>query len=548
MLYKDIAKILGLYLFVLTILLMIPFFLALYYQFFDPSTYLEQPVAIYFLESSAISLILALCLYFIGRYGSVRIIFRREALSAVVLIWFITPAISALPFILSGTVKNPFVAYFEMTSGFTTTGATALQAKQYDESGNEIPIHKIITGVSPKEYVFFGTVVPIRLPNQKIIREGIEALPRALLFWRSFSQFIGGGGIIVLFVAILPMLGVGGKILFQTEMTGPVKSAIAPRIKESAFMLWKVYVGLNILEMVFLLITNPNMPILDALTISFSTISTGGFSIKNQSIASYHNTYTNWVVLIFMILGSINFALYYHVLVGKFYRIYEPEFIVFIILLLSACWLGSYYLVSSTQFLVNGESTLPFSWSDAIQYGFFQVVSAHTTTGFVTANYDFWPYPTQAIMLITMFLGGMSGSTAGGIKIIRHLILFRIAQYKVESLFRPEAVRKFRVGDREVDYSVAIMVLCFFLTLTFVSVLGTFVYIIDGCDPETALGLVACMINNTGIAFRMAGPLDSCAFLSNFSLAFSSILMILGRLEFFAVLAILVPAFWKQNT
>ena len=175
------------------------------------------------------------------------------------------------------------------------------------------------------------------------------------------------------------------------------------------------------------------------------------------------------------------------------------------------------------------------------------MVSAMSSTGFATTNYDHWPYAAQALLWIAMFFGGMSGSTAGGIKTIRLFILFRLAQYKVESLFHPESLRIFRIEKWEVDPSTALTVLVFFLIVASISALGTLLYIFDGIDLETALGLVACMVNNTGFSFRMAGPEYSCAFLSNFSLIVSSLLMILGRLEFYALLALLVPAFWKRN-
>jgi len=549
MLYRDIAKILGHYLFGLTLTLCVPFVLAIYYQFFaDPSSHPQPHSFLAFFLSIITCLVLGAIFRKCGRKSSGHF-YRREGLIAVVLIWFLTPAIAALPFIYSGTLKHPLQAYFEATSGFTTTGATTLHAKEYDqETGKEIPIQKVFCGSHTTVYKFYGTVEPVRDSNGKIIHEGIEAVSKALLFWRSFTQWFGGMGIIVLFVAILPVLGVGGKLLFQAEVPGPVKDALTPRIKDTAITLWKIYLGLSFLQMGALMITNPDIPLLDAVTITFSSVSTGGFTIRNASIGHWDNPNTELVVLIFMFLGSINFSFYFHSLRGKFYRVYEPELFLYIILLLLSCGFASYLLVGTHNILADGQPGGILGVGQAIRYGFFQIVSTHTSTGFVTADYDVWPYAVQVLMLITMFLGGMSGSTAGGMKIIRHLMLFRIAQYKVESLFRPENVRKLRVGKREVNKDTALMVLSYFLIVIAISVISTFIFVLNGLDPESALSLVALLINNIGIGFRMASPLDTCAFLSDFGLIFSSILMILGRLEFLAVLAVLVPAFWKQNS
>jgi trk system potassium uptake protein TrkH len=249
-----------------------------------------------------------------------------------------------------------------------------------------------------------------------------------------------------------------------------------------------------------------------------------------------------------MILGSLNFSLYYAALRGKIYRFYQSEFFLYGILVLVASGLVSWYLVGTSKVLLTHQDAAEvFSISDAVRYGTFQIVSAITTTGFSNANYDVWPYLPQAIMLLVMFLGGMSGSTSGGIKTVRLIMLFRIAQHKIETLFRPESVRFLKVEGKEVDNGAALMALCFFLMITAVSVGGIILYIGNGIDPETAISLVGCMINDTGMTFRVGGPLDSCAFLSNFGTGLSSLLMILGRLEFFAIFAFFVPSFWKHS-
>lgn len=548
MLYREISKNLGIYLYIFSAMLLVPLFLAIYYQFFAAAEVHPQPhTSAHFFLSILFCLIMGAVFHYFGRDASGHL-YRKEGLAIVVIIWLITPFVSALPFLLSGTLKNPFAAYFEATSGLTTTGSTALTAKKYDSQGKEIPYEITVKGVIDTTYVFYGTVEPIRDPKTGIILyEGIEAVSKALLFWRSFIQWLGGGGVIVLFVAILPVLGAGGRVLFQTEVTGPIKDALTPRIKGTAVALWKIYLGLTILEVFLLMATNAKMELFDAVTIAFAAISTGGFSVRNANIGYYQSEATEWVVIICMLLGSINFALYYFAGQGKFYKIFKPEFFLFLIIVALTGGLAAWTLDGTWERSMIGGPLIPFDISNSLRQGIFHIVSAITTSGFFTYDYDIFPYITQVAMVIVMFVGGMSGSTAGGIKIMRHYLLFRIAQHQIEFLFRPKWIQALKVSDKEVGTNTIVMILSFFLIITAVSVFGTFFYVLDGIDPQTAFGLVSCMINDTGLSFRVAGPTGSCAFLSNFSYLLSCALMVMGRLEFFAVFAFLVPAFWKQN-
>lgn len=547
--YKIVAKILGLYFYAYSILFIIPLLLALYYHFLiDPMDHPQPHTSLSFLVSFLITLVLAFCCHTFGKNVKDRI-YRREGLLIVALIWLLTPVISALPFWLSGTLKNPWMAYFEAVSGLTTTGSTAMSPKKYEPAtGKEIPIVTVAKGEVNTTYTYYGTIEPVRdIKTNKILFEGIEAVSKALLFWRAFIQWVGGGGIVVLFVAILPALGVGGKVLFHTEMPGPIKDSLTPRIKETALQLWKIYCALTLLQIALLKLTNQHMEWLDAVTTSFTTLSTGGFSIRNASVAYYNNVYTEWIVIVFMLLGSINFSLYYYVIKGKLFRLYEPEFVWYLIVVIAACAFVSWNLIGTYKFPLTSSSNTILDTHEAIRYGSFQLISAISTTGFSIANYDKWPYSVQTIMLIVMFVGGMSGSTAGGIKIMRQYILCRLTFNKIQSLYQPKAVQIFKIGDREVNHEALIMVLCFFFVMIGVSVLGVLLYVINGIDPETALGLVACMINCTGQSFRALSPTESCALLSNFGLLLSSLLMLLGRLEFFALFALLAPSFWKKK-
>ena len=361
-------------------------------------------------------------------------------------------------------------------------------------------------------------------------------MSKAILLWRSFLQWIGGMGIVVIFLTVLPALGVGGKFLYQMETTGPIKEGISPRAKETSSKLWKLYLFFTLLEVLLLFSTNREMPIFDALCISLSNISTGGFSVRNDSIASYQSSATESIVLLFMILGSINFALYFHILRLKFFRTYVPDFFLFIGSALIGTILVSIFLI--------GE---PLDWKEAFRQGSFQALSVQTSTGFITANYDRWPFASQMFMLILMFVGGMSGSTAGGIKTSRFYILYKIVLHRLESLYRPDSVRKLKIGQSEVDDKNALTVLSFFCIVAFFTVLGIVALVLDGIDPETSFGLIACMMNNVGVGFRAAGPTDSLGFLSNFSKLLSTGWMLLGRLEFYVILLLFLPTFWKNR-
>lgn len=338
----------------------------------------------------------------------------------------------------------------------------------------------------------------------------------------------------------------GGRFLFEAEVAGPTKEGMTPRIKETAGFLWKIYLGLTILQIILLMATNPSMSFFDAINVSFTTISTGGFSIRNEGIAAYHSFSTETIILIFMILGSLNFTFYLHCIRGKIYRVYEPEFFSFLLTLLIASLLMSALLYHTPKILFSqGDGT--FSFAEALRFGSFQAVSAQTTTGFAIGNYHLWPLSTQLLLLILMFFGGMSGSTAGGIKMIRHLILVRVIKHKIESIFRPNAVRVLKIGKREIGDKMGITVFVFFAIMVVFAVLGTFLMVVDGIDTQTAMGLVSSMVNNAGLSFFASGPTQSCTFLSDYSKILSIVWMALGRLEFFVLLVLFVPAFWRER-
>lgn len=542
--YKEISRILGNYLLYFSLILCIPLGVAIYFQYIIEENKNLKPNSSYeFFLTFLICLGIAFLLRFLGR-SSKGLLYKRESIILVMLIWFVTSSIGALPFYLTNTLKNPLDAFFEAASGFTTTGCSVISANEVDPKTGKSRLLEITTPYLPNViYKFYGTVDPIKDPKTgKITATGIEAVGYALLFWRNFMQWLGGMGIVVLFLTVLPALGIGGKFLYQIETTGPIKEGISPRIKETASLLWKLYLSLTIIEVILLLWTNMNLSLYDAVSISLTNISTGGFSNLNNGIAGYNNANTEWIIILFMILGSISFSLYFHCLRGKFYKIYVPDFFLFIGSLIFFSSITVFYLVNQLPGVYSNSA-----FTDTIRAACFQAVSFHTCTGYYTVNYDAWPFVPQMILLLVMFIGGMAGSTSGGIKTPRFYILFKIFVYQIEAIFRPDSIKRLKIQKTDIDNKTAMTVLSFFSIFILFTILGTSLYIFDGIDPETALGLMAGMITNAGSGFRALGPTGSFSFLSPFSKILSTFWMLIGRLEIFAVIILFLPSFWKSK-
>jgi len=534
MAYIEISRVLSRYFLYLAGILLIPLCVAVSYEFFIETIYFPIPATFAFLGTIAICLICSMLFKWWGRKAK-GVLYRKEGILLVVSIWFLTAAVGSSPFLITQTIKNPVDAYFETMSGLTTTGASIIYPKSY-ENGHEVQA-TVQNHLDISTYTFYGTVDPLTDPETgQVLKTGIEALGKPLLFWRSFMQWLGGMGIVVLFIAVLPALSMGGKFLYENEMPGLSKEGITPRIKETASLLWKIYLGLTFLQVVLLKFTNSAMPLFDAFTLSFSTISTGGFTVTNSGLFSYGGIATPLIIAFFMIAGSINFTFYFHGLKGKFYRIYEPEFFLFLVILLFGC------LMMSLPLWSGGTSLM-----DALAQGSFMAISSQTTTGVFLISYDYWPFVCQLLMLTLMFIGGMSGSTTGGIKVIRYFIVLKLIKNKIESLFRPEVVRVLKVGDKEISSKTTSTVLIFFCIVIFLVIFGTYLLVWDDHDLLTAIGTISCMINNTGLSFGGIGSTESFAYLSPFSKIVCILWMVLGRLEYLSVLVLLVPAFWRKK-
>lgn len=548
MAYLAICRILSKYVFSFALILLIPLAVSLFYEISERTFLKETSASFSFIKTILVCLGLGGITFVLGRKAEEGSLHRRDSIFLVASIWLLTAALAALPFIFSQTISNPLDAYFESMSGLTTTGASIVHPKAYDPiSGQEIPITMNHPNNPSIHYTFYGTVAPIRdAATGEIIKEGVEALGKPILFWRSFIQWLGGIGIVVLFIAILPSLSIRGKVLYEAEVTGPIKEGLTPRIKDTAILLSKIYCGLTLAQILCLLISDRGMSLFDAATITFTTLSTGGFTTHNQVMGEYLNIKSLAVVTFFMILGGVNFSLYFYCIKRKFFRLYQPELYYYVWVLIGGSLFVAYGIWNNASDFIGGSSET-YSFQTALGYGIFQAVSAQTSTGFTVINYDSWPYISQFIMVILMYIGAMSGSTAGGIKIIRSVIAFRVITYKIETFFHRDIYRILRVGDKEITEKTASTVLAFLCIATFLVALGCFFLIWDDLDPMTALAVISTSINNTGLIFSGIGSTASLAFLSDFSKVISILWMLLGRLEFLSILVLLLPSFWKNR-
>ncbi len=416
---------------------------------------------------------------------------RKDAYFIVPTVWIVFAAFGALPYYLGHYIPDYTGAFFEAISGFTTTGAS------------------VITD--------------------------IEALPHGILFWRSLTHLIGGMGILIMFIAILPFLGVGGMQLFHVESVGLQSNKLRPRVRETARMLWVLYISLVGLETLFLLAGG--MPLFDALCHSFGTIATGGFSTKNASIAAY-SPYIQYVVLVFMILAGTNFTLLLQFIRGRFTRpLNNPEFRLYLTILGLSGLIITFFLVFFQH--------LPFS--RAFRDGFFQVTSIITCTGFSTADYMQWTHHAWFFIFLLMFVGGSSGSTAGGIKVGRHLMFMNNLKVQYQRLLHPRAVINVRIGDESVTPELMSRTFAFFVLYILTFAVGSLILVLNGLDTTSAMGAVATTMGGIGPGLGSVGPASNFAALSLTGKWVLSALMLLGRLELFAVLILFTRTFWKNR-
>ena len=443
---------------------------------------------------------------------------RREALLLVGTGWLLAASVAAIPFYAWSYLQpevgaeHPFARYaacwFEAMSGLTATGGTVL-----GEDGHTI-----------------------------------EALPSGLLTWRSGVQWLGGLGIVVLFVAVLPLLGAGAKSMLRFETSGPVKKGVQPRISETARELWLIYLGLTC-ACAGLLWAAGGMSFYDALNHTFTAVATAGFSTRNASAGAYDSVVVDAILIGFMVIGGVNFALYHQLLKGRLKSVWkDPELRVYAALLLAGTAVIACCLVGHPVRLLTGEDRV-VGVADSLRYAGFQVCSIMTTTGLATADFDRWGFIPKAVLFGLMLVGGCAGSTSGGLKVIRLLVVSRLFASDLEKVYRPTVVRSVRIGGITVTDELRRSVTTFVFTMFALAGLGALtVKLIEREQLDVvsaAAASVACLFN-IGPGFRMVGPTQSFAFFSDGSLAALGLLMAMGRLEVFALLVLVSPRFWQN--
>ncbi len=365
----------------------------------------------------------------------------------------------------------------------------------------------------------------------------IEGLPHGILFYRSFTQWLGGMGIVVLGIAILPKLSVGGTQLMGSEAPGPIMEKITPKIAETAKKLWLVYVSLSLILVICLYIFG--MPVFDSIVTSFSTLSTGGFSVRNASIESYNNPLIEIVLTVFMFLGGISFLLHYYVFTGRFSKVIKNSEIKF-------------YLLLTLLFIISISINLwrhqyP-DYLEALRFSSFQVVSILTTTGFSTEDFDVWPYFSVLLLIIMMFIGACAGSTSGSVKQLRILILLKkVFSREIKHLIKPKAVLPIRINTKPVNEEIIASVTSFFILYIIIYILSVVVLLaLEDISILGAISACAASLGNVGPGFEEVGATHNYEFFSAFSKLWLCFLMILGRLELFTVIVIFSPLFWRK--
>ena len=480
--WRFILRTIGVLIFFFGLTMIFPLTVGFYYR--------DQSL-IALLLSMGITVIAGLILYLIFRKAQAEVISQREGMAIVAVGWAAVGLFGALPFYLGDGCFTFVDAFFESVSGFTTTGASVLT--------------------------------------------NIEAVSKGLLFWRSFIQWLGGMGIIVLSLAILPFLGVGGMQLYKAEVPTPVPDKLKPRIRDTAMILWKVYALISLAQVIFLVVGG--MTLYDALCHTFTTMPTGGFSTKNTSVAHFDSVYFDVVIIFFMLLAGINFSLHYQMLRGKtlaFWQDSECRFFLGAVVLLT--WAVSF----------NVFGTVYQSIGEAVRYGAFQVVSIVTTTGYVTADYEKWPAMSQLILLLCMFLGASAGSTGGGMKCLRILLCFKYCYKELFYLIHPHAVTRVKIGGKTVPDDVMRSVLGFLALYMGLFALSSVLLAGLGVDFTTAFTAVAATIGNVGPGFGMVGPVENYAQIPVLGKWLLIWCMLLGRLEIFTVIILMVPEFWRK--
>ncbi len=477
--YSIILYILGCVLKFESIFLLVPAFVGLLYR--------EKAIFAYLFTS-------AVC-FIIGRLLShkkpvSKTLFIREGFVTVAASWVILSILGAIPFVLSGDIPSYVDALFETISGFTTTGSSILS--------------------------------------------DVEALSKTSLFWRSFTHWVGGMGVLVFIMAILPLMGGSTMNLMKAESTGPSISKLVPHVKDTAMILYGMYIALTIFQIVILLLFG--MPLFDAFTITFGTVGTGGFGVLNSSLGSY-SPVIQYTVTFFLILSGINYTAYFYILSLRFkdaFRIEEVRWYLFIVAL------------STGIITLNIRNMYP-TWEESFRHASHQVATIITTAGFSTTNFDLWPELSKCILVILMFIGACSGSTAGGMKISRVIMLLKTIKKELSLIVHPREVRKIRMDGRVLEHETLRNTNVFFVIYFVILLSSTLLISIDNYDFTTNFTATVATLNNIGPGLAMVGPTQNFSIYSTFSKFILMFNMLAGRLELFPLVVMMLPSTWKRK-
>ncbi len=452
----------------------------------------DEPVKVQMslIYSGVIAIVFASVMGFLTR-GDINLS-RRDGFGIVTFGWIFATAFGSLPYILSGVIEHPVSALFETMSGFTTTGASVLS--------------------------------------------DLESIPRGIHFWRALTHWFGGMGVLVLCVAILPFLGVGGMQIYRAEMPGPSKDRLTPRIATTAKLLWAVYALLTVIEAALLKFAG-GMDWFDSFCHAFGTMATGGFSTRSASVGAFDSAIVDTIIIVFMFLAGVNFSLHYYALTGKPQRYFkDPEFRFY-----------SVFIICATIFITfNVWSDSVLAFTRCFRDSAFTVVSVLTTTGFGTADFDQWPDASRLLLVVMMFMGGCAGSTGGGMKIVRVFIMFKKIVREMKLFMRPSAVIQMKLGGKPVEQEIISHISAFFIIFVLIVAIGSFIMTFFTPDIVTAVTCVVATLGNIGPGLNAVGISQNFGGISPLGQGILTFFMLLGRLELYTVLILFLPSFWKK--
>nr|WP_300094838.1 TrkH family potassium uptake protein [Sedimentibacter sp.] len=417
---------------------------------------------------------------------------KREGYASVAICWLVMSLLGALPFYFSGAIPSYVDAVFETASGFTTTGSS------------------IVTD--------------------------IESFPRGLLFWRSFTHWIGGMGVLVFTLALVPSLGARSVFLARAESPGPSFGKLVPKLSETAKILYIIYGAMTLILIVLLMIAG--MPVFDSLIHAFGTAGTGGFSSKALSIGYYNNPWIDWIIAIFMFLFGANFALYYLIIKGDWKSALRNEEFRFY---------GLTVIASTLLICINILPMYNYSVSEALRHSAFQVSTLVTTTGYATADFNLWPMFSKSVLMMLMFFGACAGSTGGGVKFIRILVLIKSVVYEIRHTIHPNSVQTVKIDGKSIDNDNLKSIMIFFFSYVGIIIAAVIIVSLDNFDFMTTFSAVLATISNIGPGFEVVGPMGNFSEFSDVSKITMTACMIIGRLEVLPVITLLSPSIWKKH-